>query len=361
MNRPKLVRLLLLAIVILGSTAGMAVPAGAQVDTQPPAPEGGGTVVVNSWALAPTGADPSEPSSRVFFSYTIDPGATLNDSATLWNYSNVQLTFQIYPTDAYNNADGAFDLLPGDQKPVDVGSWITLPQSFITVQAQSKIDIPFTLTVPPDARPGDHAAAVLAANQVTGAGPDGKVVALDRRTGSRVYLRVAGPVTPALILENVHSVYHSALNPLSGSLDVTYTVRNTGNVRLGAHQHIDVNGPFGFGLKQRTPKDVPELLPGNAVTLHEHFTHVPAVIRVTAEIKLDPFGAADATDVHVVAVTRGAHTWAIPWSLIALVVELWLAWKVYVAYRRRRREREDAAKKPPMPRRDRDPGLTTVP
>lgn len=323
-------------VVLLITLLGLFAP-GAHAATLPDVPPGDPTV--NSWALAPTGVDPAEPSSRIYLSYDVAPGATLQDSVTLWNYSNVQLTFHVYATDAFNNTDGAFELLTGDAKPVDVGAWVALPQANVTAPAQSKIDLPFTLTVPPDARPGDHAAAVLAASEVEGTGPDGKIVRLDRRTGSRVYVRVAGPVQPALALENVHTVYHPALNPLGGSLDVSYTVRNTGNVRLGAHQRIDVSGPLGVRLARHAPGDVPELLPGNALTLEEHFDGIAALVRVSASVRLEPTPAAGVSDVQTTAVVRTGRTWALPWSVIALLAGLWLARKVLRALRRRKQAR----------------------
>src|SRR5262245_27067586 len=61
-----------------------------------------GTPSIQSWALAPSGADPGEPSSRPNLSYETAPGAEIQDSVTLWNYGNTQLTFRIYATDAFN-------------------------------------------------------------------------------------------------------------------------------------------------------------------------------------------------------------------------------------------------------------------
>jgi hypothetical protein len=290
--------------------------------------------VVNSWALAPTGKDPSEPGTRAFLSYDMAPGATLRDSVTLWNYSNVPLHFQLYATDAFNNTKGAFDLLPGSKPPTDVGSWVTLTYTDVDLNPRAKVDIPFTIAVPPTARPGDHAAAILAANQVQGTGPDGKVVNIDRRTGSRMYVRVRGPLEPALAVENVRTVYHSGLSPLGG-FDVTYTVRNAGNVRLAAHRSVKAKGPFGLATKTHKLTDLPELLPGNAVTFHEHFSGVPDLIRATGAIRLEPFSAS--ADVKAPSVERGGHTWAIPWSIVALLVIVWLARKAYLAIRQRRR------------------------
>jgi hypothetical protein len=329
------VALVLFFLMVLG--VGVAQPAGAQ--DQPPA----GQPTINSWAMTPTGTDPTEPSSRPYLSYELDPGATVQDSVTLWNYGNTQMTFRIYPTDAYNTVTGSFELLAGDKAPTDAGAWVTMPQPNVTVPAHAKIDLPITLTVPPDARPGDHAGAVLASSQVLGTGPDGKTVTVDRRTGTRIYLRVHGALNPSLSVENVHTVYHAAVNPFGGSLDVDYTVRNTGNLRLSGHQHIGVKNPLGKEMKQQTPPDVPELLPGNAITLHAHFSGVTAAFRLSTTITVTPFFAATgnapavAAGPPLTAVSASAKTWAIPWSAFAALFIAWLLWRVYSSRRRTRR------------------------
>jgi hypothetical protein len=308
----------LLIALLVGASGG---PAGGQA-----APDAGDDqLVVQSWALAPTGSDPAEPSSRPALTYTAEPGATIQDSVTLWNYGNVQLTFRVYPTDAYNNAQGAFDILPGDQDPKDVGTWITVPQAFVTVPAFSKVDLPITVTVPSGATPGDHAGAILASNQAEGTGPDGRTVAVDRRTGSRVYLRVGGDLTSQLTITKARSVYHGGLNPLDGSLDVTYTVRNVGNVRLGATQQLTLENLFGRKGERANPKPIEELLPGNEVVVHHHFEGVAATLRAGAEIVVTPAapgGGAAADIAEAKATSRTASTWAMPWLLLGLALVL---------------------------------------
>ncbi|HEX7276794.1 MAG TPA: hypothetical protein VF244_05410, partial [Acidimicrobiales bacterium] len=92
--------------------------------------------VVHSWALAPTMSDGTDGGNRPNLSYEVPAGAEVQDQVTLFNLSNVPLTFRLYATDAYNNTEGTFDLLPADQKPTDVGTWVTLPQDSITLEAR---------------------------------------------------------------------------------------------------------------------------------------------------------------------------------------------------------------------------------
>lgn len=294
-------------------------------------PIGSGTVV-NSWAVAPAGqsTDPTQPSERPFFTYSAVPGQVIDDAVVLYNYSNVPLTFRLYPTDAFNNADGGFDALSGDKKPKDVGSWITVEQEAIALPAKSQVRVPVKVRVPSQATPGDHAGAVLASSVAQGTGPDGRVVNVDRRTGTRVYIRVAGPLTPELAITRVHHVYRPSLNPFSGRSDVTYRIENQGNVRLSGRHRLAVAGILGLGSKQQGYKEVPELLPGQSITLTASFKGIPATFVDFATVKVD---ADDAEGKVLRVVSRRSATVAMPWSLIALGIVLALVFRARRAYR----------------------------
>lgn len=332
-NRSRFVQIataMAVAIVALATS-----PAAAQKSSKPPQPASPTTRVlpfdaskpratINSWALAPSGDQPGQPGTRPNLSYELAPGTEVKDAVILLNYSNVPLTFRVYSTDAYNNFDGQFDLLTGDKAPVDAGSWVKVPQANITIPPLASANLPITIAVPPDATPGDHAAAILASSQAEGSGPDGKVITLDRRTGSRLYVRVAGPLSPKLEIEKIKGTYRSSLNPLSGSLDVTYTVRNRGNVRLAAKQQLALRAPLGIGIDKITPVDMPELLPGNSVTLKATFKGVPALLFLSTKITLSPQSAPNAVDPKTAGTARTGYSLAIPWTLLALALAVGL-------------------------------------
>jgi len=290
----------------------------------------------NEWALTPTGDNPAEPGSRPNLSYQLAPGASVQDSVTVWNYGDAQLAFRIYARDAFNTPAGGFDLLRRDQQSVDAGSWITLEQNSMIVPPHSGIATSITIAVPSDASPGDHAAGIVAAVESPGStGTDGgNDVVVEHRAGSRVYVRVAGPINPSLVIDSVHAQYHRSLVALAGGdLDVTYVVRNAGNVRLSAHQVIEATGPFGIGLGDSRPDDVPELLPGSSITLIGKVSGVLPLLRVSGTVKLDPFSADGTVDPPPEDVARASSSWAIPWLFLLLVAV------VLVAFRTIRRRR----------------------
>lgn len=297
--------------------AGLSASAGwAQTPAPPTKP-----VEVDSWALSPAGSDnPNKNGDRPSLGYEAAPGGVIKDAVTLFNLGNVQLTFRLYATDGFNNPDGGFDVLAGDQKPTDIGTWVTLPQANITVPPHKQATIPIEVKVPANARPGDHAGAILASNAALGTATNGKLITLDRRTGPRLYVRVAGALVPELSIEKVHSVYRPALNPLGGTVDLSYRVVNKGNVRLGARQSVSVGGVLGLGSKHRRPKDLAELLPGQGATVTMSVSGVPATVIDNTSIRATPMPVAGATLGKAASKKQRAVMLALPVTLITMVL-----------------------------------------
>lgn len=297
------------------------------------APAPGGRGEVHSWALVPGDGGAG---SRSRLTYDMAPGSEVQDSVTLLNYSNVALTFEVYATDALNNADGAFDPLPGDQEPKDVGTWVTLPQRSIIVEAAGRATFPFTVRVPVDARPGDHAGAILAASRTRGTGPEGKTVALERRTGSRLYIRVDGPLEPELAVEGLSTSYSPELSPLGGRAEVRYRVVNRGNVRLRGEHRLSVAGPFGLMRRRLSAMDVPELLPGESIEITRSVEDVPAAGLTFTKVDLEAEPAPGDEVEGLEPASRRAVGLAIPVTVAALILVALLTWYARRSYLRRR-------------------------
>ncbi len=327
-------RRLLPLLAVLAALVAAAPAASAQDASGDPAAQSGEPQIIESWAVAPAGSDdPSQPGNRPYLSYTAAPGSSVTDAVTVYNYGNVPQTFRLYASDAFNTEDGSFDVLTGDETSVDAGAWVKIPQDNLTLPPGKQATIPISIDIPADASPGDHVAAILASSRAEGTGADGKVIATDRRTGTRLYVRVAGPVEPKLTIEGVSVNYSPSLNPLGGSATVTYTVANRGNVRLGGTSSVTVGGPFGLFGKDGPTQELAELLPGESVTYTYAIDGVPATVISSAEVHLDPSAAAGDEDT-LADESQGALTLAVPWTLLALLAIIGL---VVFAWRRYRR------------------------
>jgi hypothetical protein len=285
------------------------------------------------WSVTPASANPAQTNDRTTFSYELAKGGTLTDKAAVYNYSNVALPLSLYVTDGLDTAEGQFGIIRPDQKPVAVGTWVKPVEGSIIVPAHSVQVVPFTVHVPRTATPGDHAGAVVASLKTPESDPQGRQVLVQQQDAVPMYIRVAGPLEPKLSVSVSATSIRRPLALGTGALDLTYTVRNVGNVRLGATQSIDVDAPFGITLKTvHLPHNIPELLPGASIVLHAHVDDVIPTVLVTAQVNLHPYSP-------VQTVPRPHHAsgsdtvWMIPWLwlLIAAAVIGWIWW------RRRRR------------------------
>jgi hypothetical protein len=326
----------LLAAVVLAGAAMMSAAAPAMADpTSPPAPPSSGAPPTAdhgvptppagsiTWAVQPSTA--KGPDQRSTFTYTnIKPLTVVSDYVAVTNFSKMPVTFQIYASDAFNTKSGSLDLLPAAEKPRDVGSWVKFPKKSITIPPGDRLNEPFTLTVPKNAAPGDHTGGIVAAITVK-TNTKGGQVNVDRRLAVPLFLRVSGPLHAAVSVESLSSGFHGTANPFGGGgTGVSYTIHNTGNVRLDLTQALSVTGPFGVTLASAKPKALTNLLPGSSVRITSKLSGVfPAgplsthVRVVPAEVKGLP-----ATKPAPVAVSRTAGLWATPWPQLLLLILL---------------------------------------
>lgn len=288
--------LLTVGVAALASPAAATVPPGDSVpadgavdpSTDTASTDPADIEFVQSWTLtAGGGADGSEVGSRPNLTYQLAPGAVIEDTVVVFNLGNLPMLFRVYATDAFNNDDGQFDLIPGDEAPVDAGAWVELVQESITLEPGQQATIPFTLTVPADARPGDHVGAIVAGNTTTADSGGGQVVDVERRTGTRLYVQVDGELQRDLAVSALTTDYDHSANPLGGSAEVSFVVENRGNVRLGGTPVVSVSGPLGIGKQEITLDPISEILPGQEIDFTTTLEDVPALFLDTTSVRID--------------------------------------------------------------------------
>jgi hypothetical protein len=216
--------------------------------------------------------------------------------------------------------------------------------------------VPFTIKVPRDATPGDHAGGIIASITRRVVGRHGAHIRIEQRVGARVYARVAGQLRPRLVISGITTHYAGTLSPFAGgTLTVTYAIRNVGNLDLRAPAVLRLTNPFGWSRtvpRSGYPSDV---LPGFSVEHTSVIQGVYPAFRVGATVTVSPhfsvvstLNGMNVTSVRLHDVSAGAGTWAIPWPLLvlALLVILVLALALYAYSRSRRRRRGDQKEEP---------------
>ncbi|MFI1167604.1 WxL protein peptidoglycan domain-containing protein [Streptomyces sp. NPDC020801] len=274
-----------------------------------------------TWAVYPTPAAGAAPGSRTYFTLDSRPGAIIKDRVTIANLSDRPMTFRVYGADAYNTPrDGGFALRGVDERQTDVGSWTKLTTGRVTVRAHSHTDLPFTLTIPAKATPGDHSGALVALDAaVEGTQKQGGLtVGIQRAVGARIYLHVKGPVRPGLAVEDLRIDRHTPTVPFTGSSSATihYSLVNRGNTRLQPRFELTATDLFG-----RTTLHIPSrnlaltLMPGQHVELTEPWPDAPQFGRHSLTLHVTTAGGSAQDTAH-------ATLTIIPWLTVTLLLVL---------------------------------------
>ncbi|WP_406477017.1 hypothetical protein [Streptomyces sp. NBC_01615] len=248
----------------------------------------------DGWSVVPSTSTPDTAAGRPYVYAEGAPGTVLQDAVSVLNPGAEPLTVRLRGADADNTAGGGFTVRT---KSTDTGAWIGFAQETdgrraavrsvsVRVPAHTRADVPFTLSVPAGAAPGDHPGAIVA----SGGG---------RSAAVRVQLRVNGPTLSALTVEHV---------TVRGGR-ISYELVNRGTTVLTPKLAVHADGVFG-ALLDRAPRTLPvELLPGRRVTLSEPWHDTPALDAV--DVRLTVTAAGGAHD------TATASARFVPWGAVA--------------------------------------------
>ncbi|MET8247140.1 hypothetical protein ABZV31_23590 [Streptomyces sp. NPDC005202] len=256
---PSTVRVLCLSLLAL--LALLALPAAAPAATASPqlsAAHGQGGPP-RGWSVAPSGG------GRPSFYAEGMPGTVLQDTVSVTNRGTEPVTVRLRGT----------------------GVPITFARPEVRVPARTRADVPFTVTVPTAAAPGDRPGAV------TARGTDG------REATVRLRLRVGGPALAALTVEHV---------AVRGGR-ITYELVNRGTTILAPRLAVHAEGVFGTVL-DRAPRPLSVVLsPGRRIQLSEPWPDRPALDAVAVRLTVTAVGGAHDT--------ADASAWFVPWGSVA--------------------------------------------
>ncbi|HEY9356061.1 MAG TPA: hypothetical protein VIQ52_07135 [Arthrobacter sp.] len=285
-----------------------------------------------TWAVGPSGK--AGPDGRSWVELEIDPGATAVDHFAVRNLGDRDVTFALTAADGYLTPTGRFNMLPSDKESVDAGTWISMEKT-VSVAAGGTAVVPFSVTAPDNATPGDHAAGIAASIYSEGAA-DGARLGVESRIGFRVMTRVAGDVRPGLAVQAAgrHEMSWNPFQP--GAAVVSVDLENTGNVRLSVDASTVINGSRApeAGTDEARPL---ELLPGDRRALHLQTHDVwPLGILTVPLTVAQGVVAPDGTITGLDPARQDVMVWAIPWPQLVVFLALFLLIFGFLFGRRRR-------------------------
>jgi hypothetical protein len=300
-----------------------------------------------TWTVQPANATAAD--GRRWIERTLDPGQKVTEHLAVRNLGTTGVVFALTAADGYLTGNGRFNMLASGQPSVDGGTWIAVPPT-VAVEAGATRIVPFTITVPAGATPGDHPAGV-AASVLSQSG----TVQVESRVGFRVMLRAGGAARAALGAQKLTARYERSWNPLrSGAIRLSYTVANTGNVRVDAQTHVSVTEFFGDHDRAQAAG---ELLPGGSRAAEGRVRGVWGLGPVTAKVLLTPVVLGEAGNTLTSPATAEVTLWVVPWPQLLsllLLVALVLALRAHRRASRRRLARllDDARREGHASRKD---------
>ena len=214
--------------------------------------------------------------------------------------------------------------------------WVTLGKNELDLAPFGSEELPFIISVPKEANPGGHYAAILIGTNAPDEKGDGSVVKISTKISSLILARVAGEINEKGMIREF-----SPTNKFSSSADTSFIVRfqNQGNIHLLPHGSIKVYDMFGKqkggDLEFNSSKDFGNVLPGGDrewTDLKWQDKDFLLINHYKAELSLSFGEEAKQTDV------RYTTFWVVSWkwllisvgSLLLFLVLLFLLVKFYV-------------------------------
>ena len=217
-----------------------------------------------SFGIRPTKAFEDRPETFSYFSHELAPGAVLTDEALVINSGDAAVTLKLYAADGITAVNGGTAFARQGQEPTGVNRWLSLSVTEIALAPGEEMVVPFTITVPSNASPGQHLAGLVVAAPPIGEAPpsgegEGQFAAMVvQQAAVAVVIDVPGPRVAAL------EITGTCLKE-QGDLGATFVVavRNTGNIFLKGEGSLLITDRNGEELASN-PLKLETVLPGDA-------------------------------------------------------------------------------------------------
>ncbi|MEK7638652.1 MAG: LytR C-terminal domain-containing protein [Patescibacteria group bacterium] len=184
--------------------------------------------------------------SPTIFEMTANPGQTWESNVRVININSFPL--RVY-ADVVNfrplDERGTSEFIPVIKDEADkttFAEWITVPDGEIIVPAEQTLQIPLTVTVPVDAAPGSHFAAVLIGTEPPVTAKEDTSVETAQIVTSLLFLRVTGDIVEDGDIRSFRAT-KGVVNTPEATLELRF--ENKGNVHLQPQGEIKIFNMWG--------------------------------------------------------------------------------------------------------------------
>jgi hypothetical protein len=174
---------------------------------------------------------------------TINPGVFKEYSVTIENLKNAEQTFYLFTRNIKGVRDGGVPIFANDNNEktgYELADWITLPVTELTLGANEKSTIAFTMNVPMEASPGSHFGGVFISVEAPQIENNGAAVGY--QVANIISIRVSGDAT-----EEADIRQFSTSEFLYGSQNIDFEVHieNKGNVLIKPSGPLEIYNMLG--------------------------------------------------------------------------------------------------------------------
>ncbi|HUO50797.1 MAG TPA: hypothetical protein VMU25_04515 [Candidatus Paceibacterota bacterium] len=184
------------------------------------------------------------------FQLAISPGESWSSSIKVINNNDSAVTYYAQAMDFEADGEtGNPSLIPviaeatsTDKSSYSLASWITLSGGPVTIAPGQAGEVPFTISVPPNAEPGGHYAAILVGTQPTSAPETGTRVNVSSYVSSLLLVQIKGDV-----IEKGRIREFSTSQSLYQSPSAEFVLRfeNTGNTHVKPMGEVTIYNMWG--------------------------------------------------------------------------------------------------------------------
>ena len=258
------------------------------------------------------------------FEIDLAPGESLTREITVANRTGRTVEFELVAEDTAASTDGGGIATLGDTVgPYTLKDFISVPHDKFTLEHATRVRIPVTISLPPDAEPGARYGTILTTMTSL---PDLDGSQAGAQTGSAVISRIASLIfltTPGEVtreselvgfdtVNSVRMISHQMIRQEDSSLPFTVSVENTGTVHTNTYGMITITNMLGETVATHTIQPyfvMPESIRTRTfnVSVREFM-----IGRYTATLELNR-GYDDIVD------TKTVTFYVIPWMIVLLV------------------------------------------
>ncbi|HLX40786.1 MAG TPA: DUF916 domain-containing protein, partial [Ktedonobacteraceae bacterium] len=142
-----------------------------------------GQVGQPGFTLQPVYYDPSNPATRSYFVINTRQGVTIHNEVRVINDGTAKGTVSLSPADGTTAQTTGIIYAPVNPAQHEVGSWITLSTTQLTLTPGQSQIVPFQIVIPKSEQSGQHIGGIIAAST-------GQQLTTDSNSNSQIHINV---------------------------------------------------------------------------------------------------------------------------------------------------------------------------